>query len=390
MASDSIRKPICVDLFCGAGGLSEGLRLAGYNSVMAVDLDGNSLETYQYNHPNTRVINADISGLSGAAIIDACEGEELDLLAGGPSCQGFSTHGKRDADDPRNFLFKQFIRIAEETQPKWVLIENVQGLLTYSKGYFRDLIVNELAAIGYQTRAQLVNAVDYGVPQRRKRIFFIGNRIGSPITFPEPTHGMFRGQKSFVTIGDAIGDLPLMNGEFNQNAWDYVSPPTCDFQRYARQFSPTLTLHQANGMSEQARNVAQYIGEGEGLRAVPVEHLPERFKRMRRISSGELRKDCTTLYYRLDRTQPGYTITCYFRNVASGPFMHPLEDRSISMREAARIMSFQDRYRFLGTGIPRQIGNAVPPLLARAMGRHILACDCAVANTIADSHFALV
>ncbi len=232
-----------------------------------------------------------------------------------------------------------------------------------------------MAEIGYETKTQLVTAVDYGVPQRRKRIFFIGNRIGAPITFPEPTHGHLKGQKPYVTIGEAIGDLPLMEGDYTRKQWDYATSPQCDFQRYARQFNPLLTLHQANGMSEQAQSVARFIGEGQGLRSVPTEFLPDRFKKMRRISNGELRKDCTTLYYRLDREQPGYTITCYFRNVASGPFMHPLEDRSISYREAARIMSFQDRYRFLGTSVPRQIGNAVPPLLAKAMGKHILECD---------------
>ncbi len=158
MESDSNRKPLCVDLFCGAGGLSEGLRMAGFNSVMGVDFDANSLKTYQCNHPGSQTLNADIAKLSGSKIIEACSGEELDLLAGGPSCQGYSTHGKRNADDPRNFLFKQFIRIANETRPRWVLIENVQGLLTYNKGAFRDLIIDELAAIPGETHCRGVRA----------------------------------------------------------------------------------------------------------------------------------------------------------------------------------------------------------------------------------------
>ena len=133
-----------------------------------------------------------------------------------------------------------------------------------------------------------------------------------------------------------------------------------------------MTLHVGRPLSEQAGRLAQYIGQGEGLRAVPVEALPDRFKRMRTISNGQLRRDCTTLYHRLDPDKPSYTITCNYKNVASGPFLHPWEDRSISHREAARLMSFPDRYEFVGASFPRQIGNAVPPLLGRAIGSHLL------------------
>jgi len=376
MASGSSEKPISVDLFCGAGGLSEGLRLAGFETVLAADYDSNCVSTYRRNHPNTKTLETDIADLDASDILDACDGRELDLLAGGPSCQGYSTHGKRKADDPRNFLFQHFIRLAREVRPKWVLIENVQGLLTYQKGYFKELILNQLRDLGYKGTARVVCAADYGVPQLRRRIFFLATRTEAPVLFPDVTHSPddenLGSLKPYVTIEEAIGDLPLMDGKLTRDDWDYVSPPFCDYQRYTRQYRPRLTLHQANGISKQARQVARFIGEGQGLRAVPVEHLPERFQRMRTISNGQLRKDCTTLYYRLDRSKPGYTITCYFRNVASGPFMHPLENRSLSYREAARIMSFQDRYRFEGTGVARQIGNAVPPLLARAFGQQII------------------
>lgn len=382
MDSSSSDKPVSVDLFCGAGGLSEGLRLAGFRTVFAADFDANCVATYSKNHPESTVVQMDIAKLKSESIREAANGKEIDLLAGGPSCQGYSTHGKRNADDPRNFLFQHFIRIASELRPKWLLIENVQGLLTYEKGYFKHLILRELQSLGYRADARLLCAADYGVPQLRRRIFFLATRTDSPIRFPEPTHtGMLSetpgllpkaGELSpYVTVGEAIGDLPLLNGQLRQLEWDYVAPPENDYQKYARQYNPTLTMHQANGVSEQAKGVARFIGEGQGLRAVPVEHLPPRFRKMRRISNGELRRDCTTLYYRLDRSKPGYTITCYFRNVASGPFMHPLEDRSLSYREAARIMSFQDRYKFEGTGIARQIGNAVPPLLGRAIGQVI-------------------
>jgi DNA (cytosine-5)-methyltransferase 1 len=376
MASSTSRKPISVDLFCGAGGLSEGLRQAGFETVFAADFDPNCVMTYRANHPKTTTAEIDIAKLDAKQILDACNGQELDLLAGGPSCQGYSTHGKRNADDPRNFLFKHFIRLAGELRPKWLLMENVPGLLTFQKGYFKNLIIAQLEALGYRADARVLCAADYGVPQLRRRIFFLATRTDSAIVFPSPTHAPLDEAAAltpYVTIAEAIGDLPLLKGDLTREEHDYICDPSCEYQRYARQFSPRLTMHQANGMSAQAKKVAKFIREGQGLRSVPVRHLPARFKKMRTISNGQLRKDCTTLYYRLDRKRPGYTITCYFRNVASGPFMHPLEDRSLSYREAARIMSFQDRYRFEGTGFARQIGNAVPPILARAFGKQILA-----------------
>lgn len=377
MNSGLYGQPICVDLFCGAGGLSDGLRQAGFRPVLGVDLDESCVASYQANHPEAIALQRDITRLTGKEVLKYCGGRDVDLLAGGPSCQGYSTHGKRKAGDPRNFLFEHFVRIAAEIQPKWILIENVQGLLTFSKGYFRDRILDSLKKIGYSSVVQLINTADYGVPQLRRRIIFLATRTNVAPSLPEPTHGvgedMFsRHLRPYVTVNDALSDLPLLGRRLDDDESDYVSPPKSAFQRYVRQYSPKLTLHQANMLSEQAQALAKFIKEGYGLRDVPVKHLPQRFKKMRRISNGALRRDCTTLYHRLDRGKPAYTITCYFRNVASGPFMHPLEDRSLSFREAARLMSFQDRYRFEGVGIARQIGNAVPPLLAKTLGKHII------------------
>lgn len=381
MESDSRRNPICVDLFSGAGGLSHGLEQAGFRSVLAVDFDKNAAATYQKNHPGTKVICGDVAAVTPDEVFEACGGRELDLLTGGPSCQGYSTHGKRDEDDPRNFLFEHFIRLVGEVRPKWILMENVTGLLAYRGGYFKNLITDSFSSVGYDVSSTVLVAADYGVPQLRRRIFFLGTRTGTPISFPEPTHApvvdlFSKGVSPYVTVEEAIGDLPPMRGELRRADWDYATAPKSDFQRYARRKSPALTLHQANGVSAQARQVVKYIKEGQGLRSVPPDMLPDRFKKMRTISDGSLRKDCTTLYYRLARDRPAYTITCYFRNVASGPFLHPLEDRSLSYREAARLMSFPDGYQFEGTGIPRQIGNAVPPLLAKAIGEHIIKLLC--------------
>lgn len=367
-------RPACVDLFCGSGGLSEGLKLAGFLPIFAIDFDKNATATYAKNHPETVVITKDIAALDPGEIIDAAKAIEIDLLAGGPSCQGYSTHGKRKAEDPRNFLFEHFIRIAKALRPKWILIENVQGLLTYNQGYFKNVILTKLQALGYHANARILCAADYGVPQFRRRIFFLATRMDVAISFPAPTHSENEkeGLLPYVTVGDALGDLPSLSKSINSSKNGYASKPKGDYQNYVRAGSSFLSLHDARKLSTQAMSIASHVKEGSGLRSVPVDFLPERFKKMRRISDGSLRKDCTTLYYRLSRNHPAYTITCNFRNIASGPFLHPLENRSLSYREAARLMSFQDSYEFIGSSLARQIGNAVPPLMAKAVGEHII------------------
>lgn len=377
MKSSRDRSPVLVDLFCGAGGLSLGLGLSGFRSALGLDFDSSAIATYATNNPGTAALCEDVGDLTAKRIFEIAGTKDIDVIAGGPSCQGFSTHGKRIEDDPRNFLFREFARLVRDVKPKFFLMENVKGLLAYRGGHFKKLIESSFARAGYSVTSAVLCAADFGVPQLRHRVFFIGTRTDVDLSMPLPTHGADPGLFSlapYVTVGDAIGDLPLMHGDVRRELWPYASAPRTDFQRYARSGTreKLVTLHQANGLSEQARRIASFVKQGEGLRSVPVRHLPERFRKMRTISTGELRRDCTTLYHRLSPERPAYTITTYFRNVASGPFLHPYEDRSLSVREAARLMSFPDRYQFVGTGIPRQIGNAVPPLLAKALGEHLL------------------
>ncbi len=277
-------------------------------------------------------------------------------------------------DDPRNFLFKHFVRLVDEVKPKMFLMENVKGMLTYGKGAFRKQIETAFEEIGYRTDFAQVLAADYGVPQLRHRILFIGTRIdGLQLAFPKPTHGdPNRGLKPYVTVQDAIGDLPVIGSDYRNEAREYATPPRGTYQVYCRAGAPMrVTRHVGKPLSKQAQALAIHIEQGNGLRSAPVDVLPARFKKMRTISTGALRRDCTTLYYRLDPSRPSYTITCNYKNVASGPFLHPWEDRAISHREAARFMSFPDHYQFMGASFPRQIGNAVPPLLARAIGEEI-------------------
>lgn len=379
-SSNGGSSPLVIDLFCGAGGLSAGLEEAGFRSIAGVDFDRHAMATFCANHPQAIPFLGDIANVSAKDLMKSADRQDVDLIAGGPSCQGYSTTGKRIEDDPRNFLFRHFVRLVGDVQPKFVLVENVKGLLTFRSGYFRDLINDSFRRVGYRMISKVLCAADYGVPQLRERIVFLGTRLDDvELSFPEPTHSagedvFSTALKPYVTVGEAIGDLPLMRGEHEREDWEYASEPQNDYQRYARARSRSrrVTLHQANGVSDAALEVVRLVKEGQGVRSIRPELLPERFKKMRTIADGSLRKDCTTLYHRLARNKPGYTITCYFRNVASGPFVHPLEDRSLSYREAARIMSFRDAYQFHGSMLTRQIGNAVPPLLAKALGKHLL------------------
>jgi DNA (cytosine-5)-methyltransferase 1 len=366
---------VVIDLFCGAGGLSEGLRQAGFSPRVGVDFDKHAVATYRHNHPGVPVIEGDVARVTGEDLFRLAGTRNIDLIAGGPSCQGFSTHGKRIQDDPRNFLFKHFVRLVDEVRPRMFLMENVKGMLTYAKGEFRRQIEAAFREIGYRTDFTQVLAADYGVPQLRHRILFIGTREDDiELSFPAPTHGdKVKGLRPYVTLAEAIGDLPLIKENYTTERRKYASAPKGAYQVYCRSGARTeVTLHVGRPLSKQASSLAAHIGQGQGLRAVPVKFLPKRFTKMRTISNGQLRRDCTTLYHRLDPSRPSYTITCNYKNVASGPFLHPFEDRAISHREAARLMSFPDRYQFLGASFPRQIGNAVPPLLAKAIGAHLL------------------
>jgi DNA (cytosine-5)-methyltransferase 1 len=369
-------RPSAIDLFCGAGGLSLGLEAAGFDVTLGVDFDRHAIGSFATNHAG-RALLADIRELSGADLLAEAEVSDLDLLAGGPSCQGFSTHGKRFADDPRNFLFREFLRLVRETRPATVLIENVRGMLLAKRGRFRDEIYQSFRDLGYTTRGYVVHAADYGVPQRRHRVVFMASRLSDePIKSPKPTFvpsGSLAAEigslPAYRTVAEAISDLPHEGVASHDDPVHYASRPSGPYQKALRGRAQKMVWnHVTKVPSELAMSLITRIPEGQGLRFIPPEDLPERFRRMRRISNGQLRRDCTTLYHRLSADSPAYTITCYFSNVSAGAFTHPLVHRAISPREAARLQSFPDSFRFTGSYIPRQIGNAVPPLMAAAIG----------------------
>jgi DNA (cytosine-5)-methyltransferase 1 len=367
--------PTAIDLFCGAGGLSLGLERAGFDVRLGVDIDPHALTTYTHNL-KTRALCLDIRQTDGSELMRIAGTTKLDLLAGGPSCQGFSTHGKRIAADERNGLYRDFLRLTAEIAPTCVLMENVKGLLLARNGHFKRKVIREFENLGYELTLITLLAADYGVPQLRERVFFLASKRGA-IEPPAPTH--FDGGANvlpgisgqpYVTLRDAIGDLPQPSA--TNAPLIYTSESQSAYQRMMRCESGSVENHVAKKPSAYALNIIRQIAPGKGLRSLPLRYLPDRFKKMRRISTGELRKDCTTLYHRLTWDRPSYTITCYFTNVSAGAFTHPIEHRAITPREAARLQSFPDWFVFKGASVPRQIGNAVPPLLAEAVGKAII------------------
>lgn len=382
-----------IDLFAGAGGLSEGLSEAGFHSLFASEIVPEYANTYRANHKGATVHTADIRTLDPEAIRKELnlEREELDLLAGGPPCQGFSINAPiRSVLDERNHLFKEYLRFVDAFAPRAILIENVPGLVSFEKGATLHAILNSLADLGYGAGVQILGAANYGVPQMRWRTFIIGLRGKSlpPTAFPEAVfHAPIRpnfttifdgrslvkypspeSKVNYVTVEEAIGDLPpLKSGERGLSCKEYACAPTCDYQRRLRIGSAGVYNHEAPKLSAINLQRLQYIKPGGNWNDIPFDLLPEGMKRARAgdhtMRYGRVRPDglASTI---LTKCDPHW-----------GAFFHYNQDRSFTVREAARIQSFPDHFIFTGSVVQQfaQVGNAVPPLLAEAVGRSIRA-----------------
>lgn len=377
-----------IDLFAGAGGLSEGLEEAGFHSIFASEIVPQYADTYRRNHPSTAVLTQDIRKLDAEDIRKrlGMERGQLALIAGGPPCQGFSINAPiRSTLDQRNHLFKEYLRFVDAFQPRAILIENVPGLVSFEEGNTLHSILNALGELGYGADVRILGAAYYGVPQMRWRTIILGLR-GQELprnAFPEPVchapirpnfTSTFDGHSlitipaadipgNFVSVKDAIGDLPPVKaGERSAECMGYFCAPQCDFQRAVRCGSSGVYNHEAPRLSPINLQRLSYIKPGGNWTDIPHDLLPDGMKRARR-------SDHTKRYGRLAPDGLASTILTKC-DPHWGAYFHYEQDRSLTVREAARCQSFPDHYIFYGSQQEQfaQVGNAVPPMLAKAVG----------------------
>lgn len=347
-------KPTVIDLFAGVGGLSLGFEMAGFEVALANEYDPSIAEAYKKNRPNTRMIVEDITKLPVDETFGPYEGR-VDVVIGGPPCQGFSQKGKRKSiNDPRNFLFRYYYEVVNRVKPKYFVIENVPNLLTTEDGYFKDEIVELFSGIGYAVSCGVLCAADFGVPQDRRRTCIIG-KLGAdePVELPKP-NGVH------TTIWDAISDLSYLESGEGAEEQPYRSGPKSEYQRMLRDGSDELCNHIATRHSKVTLERLRMIAPECGKEMLPEEH------HTKSIYSGT--------WCRMKKDGIAKTITTRYDTPSSGEFTHPYLDRAITTREAARIQSFPDSFHFFGSKSSqmKQVGNAVPPLLGKAIAERIL------------------
>jgi DNA (cytosine-5)-methyltransferase 1 len=353
----STKKFNVLDLFCGCGGLSQGFIDAGYNVILGIDFDQAALETFKYNHKESDTLLTDLSkDKSIDEIADKVGNREIDVIIGGPPCQGFSLTGSRDINDTRNTLYLGVVKAVRKFQPKAFLIENVPGISTLYGGKVKQQIINTFEDMGYNVSVspKPLLAADFGVPQMRKRMFFIGVQKGlGYFDFPEPTHT----SDTYVKCGEAISDLPSREEEFGKEIDDYIMPPQSLYQEYMRRNSTKLYNHVATNHSDHVKWVISQVPEGGNYKDLPP-------------GVGDSRK-FNEAWTRYHSEKPSRTIDTGHRN-----HFHYKYNRVPTIRENARLQSFRDDFIFLGTKTQqnRQVGNAVPPLLsfhlAKAIKQH--------------------
>lgn len=339
------------DLFSGVGGLSLGFVRVGFEIAVAIEYDKEIALSYKKNHPNTDVYNEDITMLNFKEIHRIHP--DIDIVMGGPPCQGFSQKGKRlSLDDPRNFLFKQFVRFVEEFRPKYFILENVPNIITTENGFFKREIEQSFQRLGYEVCAGVLNAVDYGVPQERKRAIFIGQLGHLEISLPQSFH-----KKN--NVSDAIFDLPYIESGEGCEISSYDKNPSSELQMDLRRNSQVLYNHVATKHNPVALRRMAMIPVGEKGKVLPLE------ERTKSIYSGT--------YCRLLSDEVAATITTRFDTPSSGRFTHPFLNRCLTVREAARLQTFPDDFIFYGSKSSqmKQVGNAVPPYLSYAIALEI-------------------
>ena len=344
MSSKGNCKPTCLDLFCGAGGLSCGFESAGYNVLAGIDFWKDALVTYSANHKHSQAIQADMKSLDPEDVMSKIGCSTVDVICGGPPCQGFSIAGKRIVDDERNTLYKSFVKFVAAFSPKAFVMENVPNILSIGDGAVREAILADFKKLGYTVSYQILNAADYGVPQARRRAFFVGlkNRV---FQFPS------KSVDTPISIKEAISDLPE---ESLAEGAPYPTQPKTDYQRLMRKNSEKVFNHDVTIHTERTKQIIAMVPDGGDYR-----DLPKELQGTRKVHIA---------WTRYCSWKPSFTIdTGHFHH------FHYEYNRVPTARESARIQSFADDYVFLcgKTSKLKQIGNAVPPLLAAAVAKQL-------------------
>ena len=351
-----------IDLFAGVGGLSYGFAHdEDFDIVAANEILVPMATAYSLNHPTVKMYNKDIKDFSLSDLTKdlGLKKGDIDIVVGGPPCQAYSTVGKRLIDDPRGKLFQEYYRILSELRPKMFVFENVKGLLSMCKGDLIKTIISLFESIGYNVNIRLLNAADYGTPQIRERVILVGTLLGGKYNYPQPTHynpelGAINGLKPYVTLGEALGDLPAIGN--GGSASSYKTRPKNDYQKLMRQNAPEeLMDHDVSKNGEHLVRLMEALPDGGSPADVPEELRPK---------SG-----FANCYCRLWWNKPSTTITRNLGCVSSSRCVHPKQARPLSTREGARLQGFPDDYHFFGTRSEKnlQIGNAVPTFLSKAI-----------------------
>ena len=400
-----------IDLFAAPGGMSLGFEMAGFKSIAAVDIDEKGMMTYSQNFPEAEAIVADIRKLSSSELMKRAgiSKGDVDVIIGGPPCQGFSTIGRvkiaslvregtwklsnphpRFIDDPRNVLYREFVRIVNDLRPAFFVMENVPGMMSYRNGEIVRQILEDFVRIGYRAEARVLNAVQYGVPQVRKRIFFIGTRLPDvEIRWPRPMYidpsatspdisqaaldhfiDVDAGEtrlKPPITVWEALGDLPdPVPGKprLADQPIPYDKPPFCEYQRFMREWGggpPDGNVHNHVTRQHSERDIAAFsiMKEGMWWKDLPYD-IRKQFGYRDDIFHDKFKRLC--------RSKPSWTVVAHLYKDGY-MYIHPTQPRTITVREAARLQSFPDRFIFYGsrTSQFKQVGNAVPALLAKAV-----------------------
>ncbi|MFS0556365.1 DNA cytosine methyltransferase [Brevibacillus sp. 179-C9.3 HS] len=376
-----------LDLFSGCGGLSEGFVQAGFDVAVSVEIDEKACETQRRNHPDTIIIQGDLTEVGPNELIEQTGINEFDLIIGGPPCQGFSLIGTRlgtsktfgeFGEDPRNKLYKEFVKYVRYFQPKMFLMENVPGLYSMHNGAVKENIEQDFSLddpegnfLGYNVKSQIVRAIEFGVPQNRERVIFIGVRkdINIEFDYPMPIYN----EDNYFTVRDAIGDLPPLD----------IRDGNHEVQHFPQE-NPYLHLLNGNANTVNRDNgfregfLYNHISRFHNERDRELFRILEPFQKLKDLDPEvipiRLRNGFEDFYRKMDYDKPSPTIIAHLHKDGLA-FIHPdgNQARSISVREAARLQSFPDNFVFHGpqTAMYKQIGNAVPPLLAYHLAVHI-------------------